>query len=596
MSEKTILTGNEAIARGFYEASGKVASSYPGSPTVEILENIKKYDDIYTEFSINEKVALEVGIGSSIAGVRSLVSMKHVGVNICMDPLMTFVQTKTNGGFLLVTGDDPGLFSSQNEQDNRVLGKFANMAILDPSNSQDAKDFVVEALNISEIYNIPMMLRITSRLCHSRGVVELNDKLDINSLEYTRDIPRYCMLPPYANRAQLDMRERLEKLEEYAYNTPLNKLEEVENSNTLIITSGLMYEHLKEINPNVSIYKLGLVYPISINKIKELASEYENIIILEEMMPFIENELKVNNIKCEGKKYFSFTGELQIEDIEKGLINANVLKNEEIITTTKEDLEVVARGPMFCSGCPHRPVFDILKKSKALVVGDIGCYSMSILYPFEVSQINISMGASLGIIKGMSKANKLEKREKPLVAVIGDGTFFHSGISGAINLLHQIDKDENITILVLDNGATAMTGGQANASSGKYQEFGDMDVSIDDLIKTIGFEDIQRVDQFDYSTTKKVINDAIKRPGISFVITSRPCALKFKIKEPHYYVEPNTCIGCRSCVKTNCPPIRMKEYEDKPKLKSSIDSTMCVGCSVCAQVCPVNAIHCSKSK
>ncbi len=572
--------------------NGKLAASYPGSPTVEILESINEYDNIYSEFSVNEKVALEVGIGSSIAGVRTIVSMKHVGVNICMDPLMTFVQTKINGGFLLVTGDDPGLASSQNEQDNRILGKFANMGMVDPSNSQDAKDYVKEALDISEKFNIPMMLRITSRLCHSRSVVTLEDKLDIPSKEFTPDISRYCMLPPYANRAQYDMKERLESLEEYAYNSPLNKLEEVESSNTLIITSGIMYEHLKEINPpNVSIYKLGLIYPISIKKIKELANKYENIIVIEEMMPFIENELKIHNINCKGKEYFSFTGELQVDDVEKGLVKASIIDEASIISKAVETNDTITgRGPMFCSGCPHRPVFDVLKKSKALVIGDIGCYSMSILYPFEVSKVNISMGASLGIIKGMCKANSFENKSTPLVAVIGDGTLFHSGITGAINLLHQLDENENMTIIVLDNAATAMTGGQPNASSKVYGELGDMDINIENLLRTIGFEDINRIDQFDYKICKKVINDAIKRPGISFVITSRPCTLKHKVKEAPFYVDPDICIGCRNCIKVNCPPIIMKEYEGHTKLKSFIDPTMCVGCSVCAQVCPVNAI------
>ncbi len=594
MDNKSILTGNQAIARGFYEANGKVASSYPGSPTVEILESINEYDNIYSEFSINEKVALEVGVGSSIAGYKSLVSMKHVGVNICMDPLMTFVQTKTNGGFLLVTGDDPGLSSSQNEQDNRILGKFANMGIVDPSNSQDAKDFVKEALYISEKFNIPMMLRITSKLCHSRGIVKLEDKESNSSCEFTPDISRYCMLPPYADAAQFHMKERLQKLEDYAYDCNLNKLEEVNTSNTLIITSGLMYENLKELDLDISIYKLGLVYPISIKKIKELSSKYENIIVIEEMMPFIENELKINGIHCKGKDYFSFTGELQTEDIKKCLIELGIINKSRNITSSNiNKLDIPSRSPMFCSGCPHRPVFDILKKSKSFVIGDIGCYSMSILFPFEVSKINISMGSSLGIIKGMCKANKLDNNNKPLVAVIGDGTFFHSGINGAINLFHQLEDDDNITIILLDNGATAMTGGQANASSG-LKDFGDMNISIDNLLKTIGFNDITVVDQFDYDHTKKVINNAIKRNGISFVITSRPCSLKFKIKEPHFYVDPDICIGCRSCVKTNCPPIIMKKYKNHDKLKSFIDPTMCVGCSVCAQVCPVNAIKSSK--
>ena len=585
-----VLTGNQAIARGFYEAGGILAASYPGSPTVEILESVKEYNEIYSEFSTNEKVALEVAMGASFAGGRAMCSMKHVGVNIAADPLMTFTQTVINGGFLLVSGDDPGLASSQNEQDNRIFGKFANMAILDPSTSNEAKEYVKYGLDISEEYQIPTMLRITSRLCHSRGLVELEDRKELNIKEFNSDVSKYCMLPPHANKAQYFMKERLEKLEEYAYNCDLNKLHETENSETLIITSGLVYEHLKEINPNVSIYKLGLINPISIKKINELSKKYKNIIVLEEMTPFIENELKINNIDCKGKEYFSFTGELQIEDIEKGLIKAGVINEENKISKDINPIDTVTRSPMFCSGCPHRPVFDILKKSKSFVIGDIGCYSMALLYPFEVSKINISMGSSLGIIKGMRKTYSKLNDNRPLVCVIGDGTFFHSGLSGAVNLLHQLDPNENMTVIILDNGTTAMTGGQPNGSSGLEKKHGDMNINIEELLKTIGFEDITKIDQFEYANSKKIINNAIKRNGLSFIITSRPCALGFKVKEPYFYVDPNICIGCRSCVKTNCPPIKMKKYEGIEKLKSSIDKNMCVGCSVCAQVCPVGAI------
>jgi indolepyruvate ferredoxin oxidoreductase, alpha subunit len=585
-----VLTGNQAIARGFYESGGILAASYPGSPTVEILESLKEYNEIYSEFSTNEKVALEVAMGASFAGARTMCSMKHVGLNIAADPLMTFTQTVINGGFLLVSGDDPGLASSQNEQDNRIFGKFANMAILDPSTSNEAKEYTKKGLEISEEYQIPTMLRITSRLCHSRGVVELEDREKLNIKEFKSDISKYCMLPPHANKAQYFMKERLERLEEYAYNSDLNILYEVKNSDTLIITSGLVYQHLKEINPNVSIYKLGLIYPISIKKISELSQKYKNLIVLEEMTPFIENELKTNKIDCKGKEYFSFTGELQIEDIENGLIKAGITNEEHKISKDIAPIDTVPRSPMFCSGCPHRPVFDILKKSKAFVIGDIGCYSMALLYPFEVSQINISMGSSLGIIKGMRKTYSKLNDNRPLVCVIGDGTFFHSGLPGAVNLIHQLDSNENMTVIILDNGTTAMTGGQPNGSSGVNTKHGDMNINIEQLLKILGFEDITRIDQFEYSNSKKIVNDAIKRNGLSFIITSRPCALGFKVKEPYFYVDPSICIGCRSCVKTNCPPIKMKKYEGIEKLKSSIDSNMCVGCSVCAQVCPVGAI------
>lgn len=593
MEKNKLMTGNQAIARGFYEAGGQLASSYPGSPTVGILTEVKQYKELYSEFSINEKVALEVGIGGSFAGGRTMVSMKHVGMNIAADPFMTFTQTKINGGFLLVTGDDPGMSSSQNEQDNRIFAKFANCPIFDPSNSQEAKDFVKVGLDISENYHSPVVIRITSRLCHSRSVVTLEERIEKENPSFSGEIKDFGMIPPHTFAKQFDMANRIKELEEFANTASFNEYEESESKEVLIITSGLMYNNLKELNLDISVYKLGMVYPLPIGKIRELSKLYKRIIILEEMMPFIENELKINGINCEGKAYFSFTGELFTEIIEEGLIKADVIKEKQYGVETAVD--TVQRLPMFCAGCPHRPVFDILKKTKKKVIGDIGCYSLSILYPLQVSNSVISMGASIGIAKGMAKVNKLNGVKEPVIAVIGDGTFFHSGITGMLNLLHQ-NQDENITILILNNGLTAMTGGQENASTGTYIENADMKVNIPSFLESAGLPKVQVVDQFKYNEAKKVINDAIKYEGLSIIMTTRPCALNFKIKEPHYYVDPEICIGCRTCLKTNCPPILMKEYEGMEKLKSSIDKTMCVGCSVCSQVCPVGAIKCSEVK
>jgi len=591
---RKVLTGNEAVARGFYEVGGLLASSYPGSPTVELLEAVKEYKEIYAEFSVNEKVALEVAIGSSFYGARSMVSMKHVGVNVAMDPLMTFTQTPMNGGFLLVTGDDPGMASSQNEQDNRLIGKFANMGIFYPGSSQEAKDFVKAALPLSEEYGMPMMLDITSRVCHGRGVVEEGEREVHKPKGFTPDNTKYTMLPPITHARQYAMKERLEALAEYAYDAPFNLYEEVEGAKVLLIATGLVYQNLLELQLPYSIYRPGMVYPLSSRRLLELREQYDRIIVIEEMMPFMENELKLLGITCEGKEWFSFTGELHTEDIEEGLFKAGLLTEKR--TPEMEKTSVVSRPPMFCSGCPHRPVFDILKKMKVTVMGDIGCYSMSVLPAFEASHTMISMGATVGITKGMNKVMRMEGDEKPLVSVIGDGTFFHSGMTGFANLLHQVDEKDNMTFIVLENGTTAMTGGQHNGSSGKYDVADDLHMDIQKILNTMGIDNVQYVDQFDYKLFRDTLKAEVKKTGISVIIATRPCALKFKIKEPHYYVDPKICIGCRSCVKTNCPPIRMKNYEGIEGLKSSIDPSMCVGCSVCSQVCPVGAIKPSKIK
>lgn len=590
MSKKELMTGNEAIARGFYEAGGCIAASYPGSPTVEILSSIQQYPEIYAEFSTNEKVALEVAIGGSFYGYRSMCSMKHVGVNIAMDPLMTFCQTPIKGGFLLVTGDDPGMASSQNEQDNRILGKFANLCILDPADSQEAKDFTKKAFELSETFQLPAMLRITGRVCHSRCVVNQEARGEKDSRGKIDDPLKYCMLPPEPRKLQIFMKERLEKLAEFATQIEINHLEEFGVSDTLLVTSGLVYQNLKSLNLKIDIWKLGLIYPISPKKALELSKKYKRILVIEEMMPFIENELKLMGIPCEGKAYFSFTGELDVMDIENGLIKAGLIQG-----TSKAliaPIKVPDRNPLFCSGCPHRPVFDILKKSKVkTVIGDIGCYSMAYLKPFEQSQTIISMGASLGILKGYAKAMSLKGPKEPLVSVIGDGTFFHSGIPGFINLLHENRNHENLTIIILDNRTTAMTGGQPNASSGRYNPSDDMKIDIKILLHACGFENVREIDQFDYKAAQTAIKEEIAREGLSIIIANQPCTLAYKIKKPKYFVDPNKCIGCRACIKTNCPPLKMKQYDGMDKLKSFIDEDMCVGCGVCASVCPVDAIQ-----
>jgi len=591
-----VLTGNEAVSRGFWEAGGDIASSYPGSPTVQILDALKQYPEIDAEWGTNEKVAFEIAMGGSFAGARAMVSMKHVGVNIASDPFMTFTQIKTKGGFLLVVGDDPGLTSSQNEQDSRFWGKFANIPVLDPSNPQEVKDYTIQGLDISERFNTPVLLRLTSRLCHCRGVVSLSERQSKSATGFEEDQSRYCMLPPFANAQQYFMKDRMEKLEVFNNTNPMNIFEENKNSDALIITSGMPYEILSEIRPNASILKLGMIWPLPIDKIKQLIDKHTKIIVLEEMMPFIEDALKVNGIVAEGKAFFSFTGELSIEKVSEELVKAGVL--EENSKYNRADIEgsknIVPRTPMLCAGCPHRPIFHILKKTKAVTIGDIGCYSLGILEPFEVHKTNISMGASLGIALGVAKTHRRIGIKKPIVATIGDGTFFHSGMTGFVQLAQC---KENITVIVMDNRTTAMTGGQVTPTTGDHFKEEDIySVSIPQILKAYGINDITVVDQFNYKQTNEIIVAAMKRENLSVIVTTRPCALNFKVKEPHYYVDENICISCRNCLRTNCPPISMKLYDGKDKKNSYIDPDMCVGCSVCSQVCPVGAIKKSTDK
>lgn len=588
---KRMLTGNQAVARGFYEAGGNVGASYPGSPTVEVMQTIKdEYPEIYGEFSVNEKVALEVAIGGSFGGARSMAIMKHVGVNVAMDPLMTFTQTPINGGFLLVTGDDPGMASSQNEQDNRILGRFANMPVLDPGTSQEALDFTVKAFELSEAYETPVMLRITSRVCHGRSVVTTGPRQERTSREFSKNPADYGMIPPNTFPKQGIMGDRIRRLEVAADSMEINRYEPSPTGrrDVLIITSGLMYQNYRELDLDFSVYCLGMVFPLPLERLNHLYETYQRIIVIEEMTPFIENQLLEAGIPCEGKQWFSSTGELHSEIIRTGLQEAGVLP--ETIGSSGANIETVPRIAMFCAGCPHRPVFDILKKMKLSIIGDIGCYSMAVLEPLACLNSIISMGASLGIMKGLAKANRLQGRPEPLVSVIGDGTFFHSGMTGMLNLMHQMNPEDNLTVILLNNGTTAMTGGQPTAVSGAYTSKADLSLSAPEVLKALGIEDVTVVDQFDYKKAQGAIKEALQRPGLSVVMTTRPCALAFKVKEPVFQVNPEICIACRSCIKTNCPPLLMKTYEGYEKMKSSIHPDMCVGCSVCSQVCPVGAI------
>ncbi|MTI95289.1 MAG: indolepyruvate ferredoxin oxidoreductase [Firmicutes bacterium] len=586
MAKVEALNGNQAVARGFWEAGGRVAASYPGSPTVEIMESLHEYQDIYSEWSVNEKVALEVAIGASAAGGRALVSMKHVGINIAADPLMTYTQVDTPGGLLLVVGDDPGLTSSQNEQDSRFWGRFANMPVLEPASPREVKQMVGIGLEISEHYGTPVLLKLTTRLCHSRGPVELAERKEHIPAGFEPDQSRFCMLPPYANKQQYFMKERLEKLQADVRELDINCYIPVEGADTLLITSGISHNYVKELNPSASICKLGLVWPVPVEEIRTLSAGYKRVLVVEELLGLIEEVLNANGIAAKGKDFFPFTGELTIDVVREGLQQAGLVDSGPKAEQPEPDIP--ARAPILCSGCPHRPVFHILKRLRPTVIGDIGCYSLGILEPFEVSKTNISMGACLGMVKGMAELHHQIGNDKPLVAIIGDGTGFHSGLPGFVNLR---DTQRNITLVIMDNRTTAMTGGQDNAGTGVLKREEDSKgLSFKTILNAMGIENVREVDQFKYKEALNIFREEIKRPGLSVIITTRPCALNFKIREPRFYVDPKICINCRSCISVNCPPIHMRKYTGIEEKKSFIVGDMCVGCSVCSQVCPVGAI------
>jgi len=585
---KELLSGNEAVARGAYEAGVSIASAYPGTPSTEILENIAKYKQIYSEWSPNEKVALEVAIGASIAGARSLAAMKHVGVNVAADPLFTFAYTGVNGGCVIVSADDPGMHSSQNEQDNRYYAKAAKMPMLEPSDSQEAKEFTKLAYEISEKFDIPILLRLTTRICHSKGLVELDERKDVGIREYNKDIAKYVATPANARKLHVNLEEKLEKLQDYSNNTDLNKIE-LNGKDIGIITSGVAYQYTKEVfGQDASYLKLGMTFPIPKEKIKEFCDQVDKIYVIEELEPYLETEIKAMGIDVIGKSLLPTTGELNPDIIADKLLN----KRSEKLETTEE--KVVGRPPTMCAGCPHRGLFYALSKKKDVVVtGDIGCYTLGSAPPLETMHTCICMGASISAGHGFSKAAEVNGRKTKVFSVIGDSTFFHSGITGLIDIVYN---KGNSTTIILDNRITGMTGHQENPGTG-YTLLGEATENIDivKICEAIGLKNIEVINPLDLKQTEEAINKAINIDEPMVIITKWPCALKksreeeikeFGINyEEKCTVDREKCKKCRICTKTGCPAISF----DK-EIGAIIDQTMCVGCEVCLQVCPFNAI------
>lgn len=576
MSEKKIMLGNEAIARGAYEAGVKVSAAYPGTPSTEISENIVKYKDvIYAEWSPNEKVATEVAIGASISGVRAMCSMKHVGVNVASDPLYTISYGGVNGGLVLVAADDPGLYSSQNEQDTRCVARAAQVPVLEPSDSQEAKDMMKLAFELSEKYDTPMILRTTTRLSHSQGPVTLEDRVEIEDKPYERNPAKFVMMPGNAKGRHIYVEKRLKQMAEDACTMSINRAEYGDTS-IGFIASGIAYQYVKEVFPNASVLKLGLVHPLPRKLIEEFASKVDRLIVFEELEPVYEEQIKSWGIPCEGKELFTVQGEYSANMLREAVLKEKV--------ETKAPAQVPARPPILCPGCPHRSTYYVLKKLGIHAAGDIGCYTLGAVAPLNVVDTTVCMGASISTLHGMEKA-KGKDYIKNWVAVIGDSTFMHTGVNSLMNMVYNQGTG---TVLILDNSTTGMTGHQDHAATGKTLQ-GDIvpAISIYKLCKSMGIENVVEVNAFDTAALEKTIKEEVSRDAVSVVIVCAPCAL---LKGQ---VFPNKCVAlsekckkCGACLKPGCPALT-KNADGT----ISIDETMCNGCGLCRQLCKFEAIQ-----
>lgn len=569
------MLGNEAIARGAYEAGVKVSAAYPGTPSTEISENIALYEEIYAEWSPNEKVATEVAIGASISGVRAMASMKHVGVNVASDPLYTISYSGVNGGLVLVAADDPGLYSSQNEQDTRCVARAALVPVLEPSDSQEAKDFVKIAYEISEKYDTPVILRTTTRLAHSQGVVTLEERQEIEDKPYERNPAKYVMMPANAIGRHVYVEQRMKALAEDGCGFAINRAE-YRDTSIGFITSGIPYQYVREACPNASVLKLGMVHPLPRKLIEEFASKVDTLYIFEELEPVIEEQVKSWGIKALGKEIFTLQGEYSAN-----MIREKVLKEDLHI---KEPAKVPARPPILCPGCPHRSVYSVLSKLKIHAAGDIGCYTLGALPPLNVIDTTVCMGSSISTLHGMEKA-KGKEYVKNWVAVIGDSTFMHTGVNSLMNMVYN---QATGTVIILDNSTTGMTGHQDHAATGKTLKGETVPaINIFKLCKAMGIESVTEVNAFDTEELERIIKEEVARDAVSVIITKSPCVL-LKGNVFPYKCKPveEKCKKCGMCLKPGCPALRKK-----PDGTIAIDETMCNGCGLCEQLCKFGAIE-----
>lgn len=574
--QKVMMLGNEAIARGVYEAGVKVCAAYPGTPSTEISENLVKYkDSLYCEWSPNEKVATEVAFGASTIGVRSMCAMKHVGVNVAADPLYTASYIGVGGGMVMIAADDPGMYSSQNEQDTRMVARAAHVPVLEPSDSQEAKDFVKLAYDISEQYETPVIVRTTTRLAHSQGLVSLDERTEVADKPYERDIQKRVMMPAMARKRHIVVEQMENKLMEDACNLWVNKVE-MRDSSIGVITSGIPYQYVREAMPNASTLKLGLVNPLPKKLIEEFAQKVDTLYIVEELDPVIELQVKSWGIECIGKEVLTVQGEYSANLLRKAILKEQL--------EIKSPEQIPARPPVLCPGCPHRSVYSVLSKLKVHAAGDIGCYTLGALAPLSVIDMNICMGASISTLHGIEKA-KGKDYIKDWVAVIGDSTFMHTGINSLMNLAYN---KSTATVMILDNSTTGMTGHQDHPATGKTLMGDEVPmISIYNMCKAMGINSVTEIDAFDTAGLEKLIKEELQKDELSVIITKSPCIMLGQRPVTHKcQSNPEKCKKCGMCIKPGCPAISRREDGSVV-----IDDTLCNGCDLCKQLCKFDAIE-----
>mgnify|MGYP004564003923 FL=1 len=568
--EKKIMLGNEAFARGAYEAGVKVVSSYPGTPSTEVTENLAKCKGIHVEWAPNEKVGVEVAMGASIGGVRSLSCMKHVGLNVAADPFFTAAYTGVTGGAVILVADDNGCHSSQNEQDSRYYGRSAGVPMLEPSNSQECKDYIKLAYDISEKYDTVVLIRSNTRISHSRGIVELGERVEKDIIPYEKNVQKYVAMPAMAKKLHIAQEKRMDRIAEDSNTMDINRVE-MGDTSVGIITSGICYQYVKEAMPDVSILKMGLINPIPKKLIEDFASKVDKLYVIEEGNPYFEEQIRAMGVELAGgKDMFTIQGEYSANMIRKAF-GLPVAENVEIT-------DAPGRPPLLCAGCPHRGLFHVLSKLKKTVMGDIGCYTLGALPPTASIDACLCMGASITMAHGFEQATGSSDH----VAVLGDSTFFHSGITGLVNMNYNGSKG---TVIILDNRITGMTGHQDNPSTGK-NAMGEEAPAIDiaGICRACGVKHVTEIDPFKVKELEEIVKRETARDELSVIITKRPCALIVKQPDIPYHVT-DKCKNCKMCMKIGCPAI--EEKDGRP----IVVPERCVGCGLCAEVCPFGAIE-----